>query len=62
VPNNNNNIFLSFTSSNKNVNNIKLGTILNNEANVFQSFFSDFQHGKLFFNFQKNQNIYLVSN
>jgi hypothetical protein len=27
---------------------MKLGTILNNEANAFQSFFSDFQDGKVF--------------
>jgi hypothetical protein len=48
--NNNNNIIIiiiiSFTFGSKNNNILQLRIILNNEASVLESFFSDFRHGR----------------
>jgi hypothetical protein len=40
---------LSFTFGSKNDNILQLGSILNNEVSVVESFFSDFWHGSRYF-------------
>jgi hypothetical protein len=44
-----NDVLLSFTFGSKNDNILQLGSILNNEVSVVESFFSDFWHGSRYF-------------